>query len=224
MPRILSFLTCLLVTGGALLAQTPPPSVQATGSATVSANPDQATLTIGVVTQGTTAQDAAQQNATISNNVQTAIKSVLGSNGMLQTISYYVTQRYSNSQPPSLIGYSVTNTVLVTSYNLSNLGSLIDTAYQAGANSMGGINFGLRNPDPFQQQALNQAAKQALAHAGAIAAGLGLRTGAVLSAGEGYSYTPTAVAGPTGGVATTPIQTGLVSVSASVTVSVLLVQ
>ena len=226
MRRFHSFLTCLLLAAGGLLAQTAaPPSVQATGSATVSANPDQATLTIGVVTNGATAQEAAQQNATLATNVQNAIKAVLGTNGIIQTVGYSVSPRYSNTQPAAVIGYTASNTVLVTSYDLSILGRLIDSANQAGANNVGGISFGLRNSDPFVLQALNQASKVALTHAGAIAAGLGGRTGAVLSAQEGASYTPYAVAGPSAGAGdTTPIKSGLVTVSATVAVNVQLRQ
>jgi uncharacterized protein YggE len=221
MVRIATFSLLFLLSGG-VFAQAPS-SIQASGSATVSANPDQATLTIGVVTQGATAQDAASQNATLATTVQNAIKSVIGNNGSVQTIAYSVSPRYNNAQPATIAGYTASNTVLVTSYDLSILGKLIDTASQAGANSVGGINFGLRNPDPFVQQALGQAAKQALAHAGAIAGGLGARTGAVISAQEGSSYTPAGGGLPTA-TATTPIQTGLVTVSATVTVTVQLLQ
>jgi len=69
------------------------------------------------------------------------------------------------------------------------------------------------------QQALAAASKQALTNAGAIASGLGGKTGAVISAQQSSAYTPVlAVAGAT--AATTPVQTGPVSVSATVTVTV----
>jgi len=62
-----------------------------------------------------------------------------------------------------------------------------------------------------------------LAHAGAIAQGLGAKTGAVISALEGSRLVP--VFGDVGAVAaTTPVQTGTVSVSATVTVTVQLLQ
>ncbi len=223
MPRQ-RILLLLTLSAAGLVAQTVPPgTVQANGSASVSANPDQASLTVGVVTTGPTAQDAAAANATLATTVQNAIKSVLGGNGTVQTISYSVTPRYSNAQPPAIVGYTASNTVLVTMYDLSKIGTLIDTANRAGANNVGGVSFGLRNSDPFMQQALSQAAKQALARAGAIAAGLGGRTGAVISAQEGVSYSP-GVTATAAGDATTPIQTGLVTVRANVSVTVQLVQ
>ena len=211
----------------AMAAQTAVPSVQANGSATLTAKPDQAQLDVGVVTNGATAQDASQQNANLSTTVQAALSKVLGSAGTLQTVSYYVSPRYSNSpnQPSVIIGYTASNTVRVTTTDLTQIGLLIDAANQAGANSVGGLSFGLQNPEPLVEQALTQATKQALAHAAAIAAGLGNKLGAVLSAQEGSSYTPIVVGtGNAGAAVTTPVQTGTVTVYATVTIQVGLAQ
>ena len=201
-------------------------TVQAIGNATVAFNPNQAQFSVGVVTQGTTAQDAGAQNATISTAVQSALKAALGNNGNIQTVNYSVTPRYSSGNTPLLLGFTASNTVLVTTFNLSNIGVLIDTATKAGANSIGGVSFGLQNPDPFIQQALSQASKQALAYASSIASGVGGRLGNVMSAQQGYSFAPTGIAntGAAGAAPTTPIAVGTVSVSASVTVVVQLLQ
>ena len=210
-----------------MAAQTAVPSVQANGSATLTAKPDQAQLDVGVVTNGATAQDASQQNASLSISVQAALSKVLGSAGTLQTVSYYVTPRYSTTpnQPSAIIGYTASNTVRVTTTDLTQIGLLIDAANQAGANSVGGLSFGLQNPEPLVEQALTLATKQATAHAGAIAAGLGVKLGAVLSAQEGSSYTPIVVGtASAGGAVTTPVQTGVVTVYATVTIQVGLAQ
>ena len=198
-------------------------TVQATGTATVSVAPDQAQLTAGVITQGSTAQDAAQQNAAQTAAMLTALKAVLGTSGTVQTVGYSVSPRYNNSQTPTIIGYTASNTVEVITINLNLVGPLIDAASQAGANNVSGVSFSLQDPDPVLQQALGKASKQALVHAGAIAQGLGAKTGAVISAQEGARVTP--VFGLAGAPATTtPVETGTVSVSATVTVSVQLVQ
>ncbi len=228
MPRIALLL--LSAACAALLAQTPAPralqttaggGIQATGTATISVNPDQAQLTAGVITNAATAQDAAQQNASATTAVIGALKQVLGASGAIQTIGYSLNPRYTNSQTPVVIGYTASNTVQVTSNDLSLVGRLIDAANLAGANSVGGLSFGLQNADPVLQQALTQAAKQALAHANAIATGLGAKTGAVISAQEGSAVTPYAIAGVA--ATPTPIQTGTVGVSATVTVTVQLI-
>src|ERR1035437_4978397 len=204
-------LLLLMLFGSAMAAQTAVPSVQANGSATLTAKPDQAQLDVGVVTNGATAQDASQQNASLTNTVQAALSKVLGSAGTLQTVSYYLTPLYSNTpnQPSAIIGYTASNTTRVTTTDLSQIGVLIDAANQAGANNVGNLSFGLQNPEPLVEQALTQATKQATAHAAAIAAGLGGKLGAVLSAQEGSSYTPVVAGGVKAGAAgTPPPQTG----------------
>ena len=226
MPRFLSFLIWLPLSAGGLLAQSAPGAIQAIGSATISVNPDQAQLAVGVVTQGATAQDAGQQNATLTTTVLNALKGVLGAAGTIQTIGYSISPRYSTTQGQTsvIVGYTASNTVEVTTTDLSIIGRLIDTANQAGANNVGNLSFSLQNPEPVTEQALGLAAKQAQSHANAIAAGLGAKTGVVISAQEGANVTPVLVNGVLAGVATTPIQTGTVSVTASVTISVQLIQ
>lgn len=208
----------------ALVAQTTSPaSVQATGTATIYVQPDQAQLTVSMTSNGTTAQDAGQQNANLTVAVTKAITSVLGSSGSIQTVSYSVSPRYSNgtaTQAPTIVGYSATNTIQATMTNLTLIGQIIDTANQAGATSVGNLTLGLQNPEPSLDQALTAASKQALAHAAAIASGLGGKIGSAISAQQSSAYTPmVALAGGTA-APTTPIQAGPVSVSATVTVTV----
>jgi len=226
MPKVLSLLICLPLLAAAQVVQITSSSIQAIGSATIAVTPDQFQLDVGVVTQGATAQDAGQQNATLTTTVLNALKGVLGTTGTIQTISYYLSPRYSSTagQTSVIVGYTASNTVEVTSTDLSLIRKLIDTANQAGANSVGNLSFGLQNQEPVVEQALGQAAKQAQAHANAIAAGLGAKTGTVISALEGASVTPIVSPSVAGAAATTPIQTGTVKVTANVTISVRLLQ
>ena len=210
----------------AVMAQPSPANVQATGTATLSVKPDQAQITVGVVTDGATAQEAADRNSSQTDRVINALKGVLGSSGGIQTISYSVNPRYSSTQgqPPVILGYTANNTVQVTSTDLSSIGRLIDTGNQAGANSVGGLSFSLQDAEPVKLQVLGLAAKQARAHADAIASGLGAKTGAVVSAVEGVAVSPILVGGPTATATPTPVETGVVKVTATVTVNVLLMQ
>ena len=231
MVRLDSSLLVLILLGPGLISQTAAqtaavPTVQANGSATITAKPDQAQLDVGVVTNGATAQDASQQNASLSNTVQVALKQVMGAAGTLQTVNYSVYPRYSETpgKPPVIVGYTASNTVRVTTTDLSQTGLLIDAASQAGANSVGGLSFGLQNPEPLVEQALTQATKQATAHAAAIAAGIGAKLGAVMSADEGSSYTPLTVGGVANAGVSTPVQTGVVTVYATVTIRMALAQ
>ncbi len=228
------FRTCLafLAISLSALAQTQPTnSIQASGSATISGiTPDQVQLTVGVVTSAKTAQDAATQNAAAANAVIAAIQQKIGGNGSVQTTGYSLSPQYNggtNVTPATITGYTATNTVQVTvtgTANLNLVGPVIDAANQAGANNISGPSYGLQNSDPYVQQALTAAAKQALSHASAIAAGLGGKAGAVISAQEGSAVTPVVGMLAAAGANATPIQTGTVSVSATVTVTVALAQ
>ena len=112
MRRTCSFLVLGLVTATLFGQSQLSGTIQATGNATLSVKPDQATLDAGVITSGASAQDAAQQNATQTTAVLNAITGVLGAAATIQTVSYSVTPRYSNTsnQTPTIIGYTVTNT------------------------------------------------------------------------------------------------------------------
>jgi len=216
-----------LLAVSALVAQTAATTstIQANGTATISAPPDQVQLTASVVTQANTAQNAAQQNAVQTTAVISAIQQVLGSSGTVQTIAYAVMPQYNNANPATIVGYTASNTLQVTIYDLTSLpGKVIDAANQAGANNISGLTFSLQNPDPVLRQALTAAAKQALAHAGAIASGLGVNAGGVISAQESESVTPYAVPGVAASATTTPVLTGTVTVTGSVTVVVQMTQ
>lgn len=201
-------------------------TIQATGNASLSVNPDQASIDVSVITQGATAQQAAQQNATQANTVIGALKQVLGSSGTIQTVSYSVYPTYSSTpgQSSQIVGYTVSNTVRATTTDLTLPGPLIDAANQAGAGSVGNLSFSLQNPEPYEEQALTAAAKQAQAHAAAIAAGLGVKAGGIVSAQEGSQTIPIVMPTTAAAAGSTPIQSGPVTVSATVTITVQLTQ
>ena len=200
-----------------------PRRVRAIGTSTISAKPDRVKLNVGVITEAATAQDAAQQNATLLNAVLTRLRAVLPATADIQTLWYSISPKYTypQNQAAVLTGYTVTNTLEVTSPDLAGVGAAIDAANAAGANTVQNLSFTLADDDPVRQQALAAAAKQARAHADAIASGLGGHTGTVVVAQEGSTVTPSPVIGATAGAAaTTPIVAGPVQVQATVTIEV----
>ncbi len=218
----LSFLSAL--TAGVLLlvpgmtAQTRP-YVRATGTATVALRPDLARLAAGVVTQATTAQEAAAQNATQVTAVLNAMRQLLGPAAEIRTISYSLNPNY-RSQPggqPVLVGYTASNTVEAATDDLAIIGRLIDTCIQAGATNVGSLRFGLKDDQPARGQALRQAAVQARVQADAIVSGLGLKTGAVLVAAEGVAVRVSSLDERALAAPATPVETGLVQVTGTVT-------
>jgi uncharacterized protein YggE len=207
-------------------AQAPPPFVRASGNATVPVKPDKAQIQFAVVTTAATATDAASQNANQVTAVLAALGNVLGPNPNIQTLSYSLNPNYNYPQngQPILTGYTASNTVQVILTDLSLIGKVIDTGIQAGANRVQGLQFGLQDDQPSRAQALKLATAQAKANADAMASGLGHHTGRAIAIQEGATSTPTPVLlGAATPSATTPVETGVVNVQASVTLDVALV-
>ena len=180
-------------------------------------------MAFSISTTAAAATDASNQNAMQTSAVIAALKAVMGSSDTLSTVSYSLYANYSNSG--RLNGYTATNTIQLVTGDLTSPGKLIDTATQAGVTNVQTLNFGLKNSEPLRAQALQLAATAAQTQVAAIAAGLGVKLGAVIAASDGSSVTPV-VGLLTPGVAstTTPIITGAVQVTVDVRLQVAIAQ
>ncbi|MBL8226862.1 MAG: SIMPL domain-containing protein [Bryobacterales bacterium] len=213
------------------LAQVPArrPYVRASGEGVVATRPDQVKVSVNCMAQAATAQEATEAVAGQAAAVISALTQLLGSRGEVRTVGVSVSPqyRYPQGQPPQLTGYQATNTIEVTIGDLTLAGRTVDTAVQAGASSIGGLRFGLKDPNPVRNQALRAATQQARQSAEAIATGLGSRLGAVVMASESSVYVPVltdARAPNLAAGAATPIEPGTVEVRANVTVEIELAQ
>lgn len=134
--------------------------------------PDTAVVTFSVVTQSNQALNAQQENARKSEAVKTAVEAITtNAKPEIKTNDYSLSpeQDYYSGKMPKIVGYEVKNTVTVSIKDLSQVGAVIDAATKAGANSVEGISFVLREDSPAQGDALALATKQAMAKAQAIA-------------------------------------------------------
>lgn len=158
--------------------------VRASGEATVTAKPDQAQISIGVVTDAHTAEDASAQNARQTSVALSAIKSSIAAHGEVKTTGYSISPQYDYSagHAPRLTGYQARNTVLVTLDDLSLTGKVVDAATGSGANNIEGISFSLRDDYAVRSEALAKAAARARGNGEAIAKALGLHVVGVLRA------------------------------------------
>ena len=107
-----------------------PQNVQAAGSATVTASPDQVKVDIGVTTTANTAQEASSQNATQMTAVIAQVRQILGPEADVKTIGYSVSPTYRGN-PPVLAGYTATNTIEVTAGESSAIIKVIDSVSTA---------------------------------------------------------------------------------------------
>lgn len=161
--------------------------VLVTGESDAQAAPDTAVIVLSVVTQSQRALDAQQQNARKGDAVIQSVKETAGANPEIKTSDYSLQpqQSYRSNAMPSIIGYEARNSVTVKMGELNNVGAVIDAATRAGANSVGGVSFTLRETSPARAQALAEASKQAMGKAQAMAQALGGRVVRVVEEQEG---------------------------------------
>jgi uncharacterized protein YggE len=189
-------------------------TVTVTGHGTANVTPDMATLTLGVQTKGSDAQAALKDNA----NKMTAVIASVKANGVsanhIQTSDLSIWFDDQHGQ------YIVSHSVSVRVDNVNSVGTVLDSAVGAGANTSWGVQFGVKDTSAAQSQALQNAVSDARKHADAIASGLGVTVSGVGSASEvSYSnpivYAPRASAAP---AVSTPVQPGELSITADVQV------
>ena len=77
-----------------------PGTIRVVGEATVSAKPDLAELDVGVVSEATTAEAAAAENAKKMEGLLAALKKEVGAGGEVKTVGYMVTQRHAEPSKP----------------------------------------------------------------------------------------------------------------------------
>lgn len=201
-------------------------TVTAVGTASVTVTPDTATYSLGVTTQDTLVANAQKTNATVMQNILDALKALGVAETDLQTDNYSISPVYDYqsgklSDQEILRGYSVSNSASVTVRDLAKLPQLIDAAVAAGANQTYGVGFSSSEDAAAYDQALAAATRDALRKASLMAGALGLTAGDVLSVEEANDVYVTYAGSKSAmydSASATPIQSGMVTVTANVRV------
>jgi len=197
-------------------------SVSATGM--IEVMPDIAYVTAGVVTQDADTAQAQSDNSTAMNTLFDALESAGLTEDDIETIGYSVYPMYDYNEDGTrhIYAYTVTNTVRIAVRDLTRVGEIIDIAGQSGANTNYSIQFGLEDEDAYYNDALTKAMEEARAKADTLAAAGEFTIVGVLTVSEGsysyYSMYETAALAEADYANETPISTGELEVSATVTV------
>lgn len=165
-------------------------NLSATGE--ISAQPDQATLDFGVTALAPNAGAAVRQDAQVMTQVLAALKAQGVADRDVRTSGLSVQAQYTFAPnvPRRLNGYEASNRVTVTASDPSRVGALVDAAVAAGANDVGGITFGLKDPQAVQDQARLQAVKALAARADLYAKAAGYRVARLVNLTEGQRFAP----------------------------------
>lgn len=199
-------------------------TLSVSGTGTISAKANEASIVLGVFTEEKLASAAMDENAQIMDAVIKAIKALGFTDDDMQTTSYSVYPNYS-WDAKQVISYQVTNMVQVKVKNLSKVGSVIDAAAAAGANRIDGVSFGLSDAaiSAMKIQAYETAINDVKARVDVITKNLGITVSGVQSVSESYSSPPIPYRSASydmaaGAKASTPIISGSLSVSVSISV------
>ena len=155
------------------ISQQPHPALRVitvTGHGKVMATANYVQLQIEVSTHGENVQEAQQENANIMNRVIQSILELNIPREDIQTASYTILPSYDFINGNQIFkGYEVKNAISVKVSDISQVGTVIDTAVQNGANRISSIQFKIDNADLYYQQALSLALQNAQMKARTIA-------------------------------------------------------
>lgn len=198
-----------------------PTTLSLHASAEVSAAPDTATVTAGVVTQAGDAAAALAANSQRMTAVLAAVRKAGVKSADIQTSSLSLQPKYvyQQNESPRLTGFEASNQVQVTLHDVSRIGAVIDALVAAGGNRIDGPNFSVSNAEQLLDGARTAAVRKARARAELYAEAAGLRVERIRSIAEDSGRAPVVPmlrAMAADSAAPTPVEAGAVNLSVNV--------
>ncbi|MBR6951202.1 MAG: SIMPL domain-containing protein [Oscillospiraceae bacterium] len=165
-----------------------PPEITVSASASVKLVPDKATVSFGVTTQETTADEAQTKNSEAVHRVMDVLTGRGIEEKSIRTDSYSMYPQYDWSQngDQKIIGYVVTTSMSVQDQDIEEVGKLIAACVEAGANDINSVLFFCSGYDEAYRQALAQAVSDSRAEAEVMAKAAGRELGDPVTIVEGW--------------------------------------
>jgi uncharacterized protein YggE len=169
--------------------------ISLTGVGEISAVPDIARVSSGVVSQAKSAAQALRDNSAAMARIITALKASNIAAKDIQTSGFSVNptffyDRKNRQNPPKIIGYQVRNQVRIIVRQRENLGRILDKVVKLGANQINGISFDFDKPQVLQDEARKHAVEDALRKANIYANATNTKLGRIISISEGQVRQP----------------------------------
>lgn len=160
---------------------TQPARVVVLGSAEIRVPPDLAFILLAVESRDANPRKAQQENARTSN----AVLEKLGDAGLpeksIRTVSYDLQEEFDYDKGTRRSrGFLARNQIEIRVDDITKVGEMIDLATGAGATSVSGLRFDVKERDALERQALENAVADGRARAEAAAAGAGSNIGSLL--------------------------------------------
>ncbi len=164
------------------------PQLVVTADAVIRTPPDLLRLSLGVITEDVDAGAALADN----NRRMAALMARLEDTGLtaddLATGQFQIRPQWSVPPRPTpanwqrqIVGYQVSNELLVVTKRIDLAGDLIGLGQQAGANRIGALEFSVADPELHRLQAVTRATKKAKRKAETLAAAAGVKLGEIVS-------------------------------------------
>jgi uncharacterized protein YggE len=193
---VVAFAATALAQGDTTPSGKPVHTITVSSTATAKAAPDEAVIGLGVQSEAVASADAFAQNAKDMQAVLDALKAAGIDDKDIRTTNVSLEQRVTDrGKPNEQRMFVASNSVQVTIHDLSSVGSVIDAAVGAGADSVNDIRFQLANPDTVRTDALTQAVAGARAKADALAKAADASVVRVVTIDE-QNYRPPVYAAP----------------------------
>ena len=170
----------------------PETTLTISAEAEVTASPDVAYLSGGVVSEASTAQEALRQNSVNMAGVYKALEGAGLAKKNIQTSDFSLqpVYNYPENEPAVLTGYRVSNQVMVKVEDLDNVGSIIDTMVELGGNTFNGVSFDIQDSSELQNEARRKAMQEAVARAELYAEASGYQVARIVTISETGGYRP----------------------------------
>lgn len=151
------------------------PIISVGGEGVVEAPPDTAKISVGIISRDRDATKVQTENSRIATNIINSVVNLGIDKKNIQTGNYNFRQifHYDDAGRQIFDGYEANNSVTISVDDLSKIGKIIDVALKNGANSIDSLNFGIRDREKFQTEALRLAVRDAQKKAEIVAAELG---------------------------------------------------
>jgi uncharacterized protein len=136
--------------------------IKVNGEGMVTVAPNQASATIGVITEGKDLTLVQKENTETISRTITILNSFNIPPKNIQTFDYQVNTEYDYVDGKQIFrGYRVTNLLKVIIDDVNQLGAIINRVIEAGANYVSNVQFSVSNPNPYYLQALKIALRNA---------------------------------------------------------------
>lgn len=160
-------------------------TVKVVGYAAREVTPDTVKITIGVTTQADELNTAKTRNDGFMNQIVTDLRAIGLEKRDMKNSSFYVTPSYTSGTPSDtakIKGYTVSNSLTVTTKDFDKLPKIIETAMNDGANQMHGLQFYVQNEVAIREELTKEAVQNGYRQAGLIANALGQSLGPIVTA------------------------------------------